>query len=87
MHMHVCTCAGVQVPWQLFEMRGLRIHAYACICTPLHACTCARVQVPWQLFEMRGLRILNLSNCPKLEAIAVQFPLIPSQLEALILDG
>jgi len=44
-------------------------------------------EVPWQLFEMRGLRILNLSNCPKLEAIAVQFPLIPSQLEALILDG
>jgi len=43
--------------------------------------------VPWNLFEMQSLRILNVSNCQRLTRIGVQFPLIPSQLESLIMDG
>ncbi len=44
-------------------------------------------EIPWNLFEMTTLRTLNVSNCKKLTKIGVQFPLIPSQLESLILDG
>jgi len=44
-------------------------------------------ECPWNLFEMSTLRILNLSNCTSLVRLGVQFPLIPSALESLILDG
>ena len=44
-------------------------------------------EIPWNLFEMTSLRTLNVSDCKRLSRIKVQFPLIPSQLESLILDG